>query len=454
MENSSGTNGNFIFENGMFYCMGGKEYHSIISHERAREMELEDKEYAASMDVNKGGWAPEKAYPARGFYKNGMGKWVLKDYAVDELAGRFYRMKLPKCWTMPIESSRATLYLVTKRAFCNCNELEEVIIPEGIERIGEEAFAGCRRLERFHIPSTIWCVGKDVLKDTAFYANRNNWTDQGLYCDGWALAVKREVRGDFTVQEGTVGIADSAFVGCKYLRSVSMPESIEFIGTEVFADCGGLEQIYFPKEVNRYGSQVLKGCTALLHIDLPHGVKVLEGFENNQTLESISIPDSVTAIEWFTFRNCVNLTNIQLSNHLRSIGREAFENTGFYNDKKNWEENVLYLGNWLIHAEDAFRGEYMVKEGTIGIADGGFYNDDYHGVEYETLTEVHLPESIKYIGKNAFQNCVELQAIHIPNGDIEIKESAFRHSPNVVVYGPADSNTEYEARKNKCRFPG
>ena len=90
---------------------------------------------------------------------------------------------------------------------------------------------------------------------------------------------------------------------------------------------------------------------------------------------------------------------------MTSIGYEAFYNTACYNDATHWENDVLYIGNYLIEANNILSGEYTVRGDTKAIAGYAFYM-------CTALTSITIPNSVTSIGEYAFYDCTLLTTIY------------------------------------------
>ena len=134
----------------------------------------------------------------------------------------------------------------------------------------------------------------------------------------------------------------------------------------------------------------------------------------------------VTSIGYEAFYFCGRLTSVIIPDSVTTIGDGAFYNTAYYNDESNWENDVLYIGQYLIAAKDSISGEYTIKAGTTVIADDAF--------SYCDLTSIVIPDSVTSIGMRAFSGCRSLASI-----TVDLNNSVYHSSGNCLI--ETDSKT-------------
>lgn len=110
--------------------------------------------------------------------------------------------------------------------------------------------------------------------------------------------------------EGVRIIGEYAFLNCKNLTSITIPEGVTMIDACAFRDCTNLASVTISEGLRRIGRLAFSDC---------------------KDLNSITIPSSVTSISDFAF-NCSGLTSITIPTEVKYIGRGVFE------DCKNLEK--------------------------------------------------------------------------------------------------------------------
>lgn len=296
--------------------------------------------------------------------------------------------------TVTIPSSFSS---VSSGAFRNCTSLENVSVPDTVTLIGAFAFDNCAKLKSINIPNAVLSI------------------DESSFSDCTSLE-------SISIPEATQKIGNGAFSGCTKLNKITLPKSVTKIGEYAFDDTA-----YYNNNSN-WSDDVLYIGNALIEanylIDGNYSIKddttciADKAFSYCSLLDGIVIPDSITAINYGVFQNCSSLDDITIPNTVTKIEDFAFYSTAYYNDKSNWDNNVLYIDNSLIKAEDTLSGNYNVKDECVCIADYAFSDCD-------KLESITLPSGIKRIGESTFFNCSKLSDITISENVTEIEDFAF-----------------------------
>ncbi len=312
------------------------------------------------------------------------------------------------CLFCTVDSSAATSgYLVYTVRYgeatitkCNTSASGNVTIPSKlggypVTTIAEEAFNGCSGITSITIPNGVTMISPKAFKD----------------CIGLTSA---------TIPNSVIRIGNSAFENCTSLTSIVIPNSVTKIENRTFLGCTKLKSITIPSNVTSIQYYAFADCCDLTDITIPNSVTSIGecAFENCTSLTSIVIPNSVTTVYDKAFACCYNLTNITIPDNITFYGKSVFYDTGYYNNINNWENDVLYIGSYLIEAGFDLSGSYNIKKGTKSVSEYAFEN-------CTNLTSIVIPNSVTSIGAYAFSYCTSLTSITIPNSITRIYNHTF-----------------------------
>ena len=227
-------------------------------------------------------------------------------------------------------------------------------------------------------------------------------------------------------------IGDNAFEYCNGLTSVTIPDSVTSIGNYALAYCTKLTNFTIPNSVTNIGEWSFSGCAGLMSISIPNNVTNIKKrtFYDCTSLTNITIPDSVESIGQWAFFNCIRLTSITTPNNVSYIGSFAFFRI----------DNVTYFGEakgspWGAKAHNGYFEDELV------------YNDksksEILGCSYAKKGDVILPDSVTYIGDEAFYACNGLTSISIPESVTYIGDDVFVGCSRLVLIDVSSQNENY-----------
>lgn len=109
------------------------------------------------------------------------------------------------------------------------------------------------------------------------------------------------------------------------ITSVTMPDTVVYIGRDAFENCISLKTIYISKNLIELGSRAFMNCVSLEAVVLPDDIEIIENsvFENCEKIAAFNIPSAVTRIEDKSFKN-TSLRNVYLTSQVNHIGEKAF----------------------------------------------------------------------------------------------------------------------------------
>ncbi len=213
--------------------------------------------------------------------------------------------------------------LIADGAFMSTS-LSSIVIPEGVERIGNWAFGHCELMTEITLPQSLTCIGDSAFSSISDTERRVNidsleaWlqiefeTDESNpLCNGGDLYVNGELVSELVIPESVTEITKNAFCGWDVFHKVIIHDGVSEIGERAFYNCTKLSEIQLPNGLTEIKDYTFCRCGFSSFV-LPEGVTVIGkgAFSYSQNLTQITIPKSVTRIEEDAFNACVDLETI------------------------------------------------------------------------------------------------------------------------------------------------
>lgn len=238
------------------------------------------------------------------------------------------------------------------------DQIKEIIIENGVTRIGNYAFSGCLYVQKISISSTVTAIGDYAFR--AVQADSISIPKSVKSIGKYSLTGNRKLT-DLTLQSGLLTIGEGAFQNCENLKKVHISGSVNSIENYAFELCTKLSDIELENGIKNIGRSVFRYCAA----------------------EKIFLPDSIEFIDQQAFAECPNLKTVSLSNKMKSISYWLFDGCPELSE--------------------------MVLPDSIETIDSGAFRN------CTGLTDIFIPDSVTTIGDYAFYGCEDL-TIHGSKG--------------------------------------
>ena len=326
-------------------------------------------------------------------------------------------------------------------------QINKIIIEEGIKLIGDNIFANYAQLTSITIPSSVNKIGNSV------------------------------------------------FSSCSSLQHISLPNTIQSIGTNIFQSCTSLQTVVLPNTITTIPSYTFSGCSSLISFTIPSHITTIESYAFEKTnLTTITIPSTITKIGSKAFYLSNNITKVIyneqneitcLSDSFSNIGTTHVEVLMKYSSttfcgliprtigscgnqqsdcKYEYNHNNYTLtinGNMISYSQTNmpwYLQRSSIKQiqlfGVKSISDYAFYEcssltsitiplsvtsiGNYAFYNNNLLTSIHFHKDINLIGKSSFENCDLLETVVFDGSSNVCNSDAFSLTKSTTVKVPIE----------------
>lgn len=147
------------------------------------------------------------------------------------------------CIEIPEKVRGLSVTAIDSGAFRCTTRLISVTVPDSVTSIGKEAFYLCPNLLDVVLPDSLTYVGENAFLGTSAYERAYDGMN-GTYIGGYLMYVGNVGR-NFSVADGTYGIAEKVFDRNPTLSGITFPSSMRFISQKLFSFCHCLTSATF-----------------------------------------------------------------------------------------------------------------------------------------------------------------------------------------------------------------
>ena len=367
----------------------------------------------------------------------------------------------------PIELSGFTVTEInekTIRFITSYFEKTQINLPKEIISIGDKAFYGDENLISINIHCHVKKIGKDAFR---FCNNMEvitgTFSGINIIEEGAFDSCKKLKR---IPSDGIINcISDSVFKNCNELEEVGFNSRLTKIGRDAFYNCNSLRRLSYKGKCKQISTRALQNCpnffmSKRIHIERQKEGYYISGFifktfgqkeqlflknysqwenvripsscigffenpfENNKTIRTISIPNSVRFFINYNFSSIPMLETIELPAGIKALKRGFFKDCKSLhrikigNDKPNSIRENITIGVGAF--ENCSSLNQITLEGNKDIIQARTF------MNCVRLSDICLPGDIRVIGNNAFAGCENLKEVVLPNTVKEFGKGVFK----------------------------
>ena len=297
-------------------------------------------------------------------------------------------------FVIPEEIDGQKVVAIDSEAFIHSPMLKEVTVPSSVTYIGEHALGYTySAIKESYEKTEGFTINFEKNSEAHRYAAVNGFTDEEYlltgeyyYGDEEYVTINKYYGGKENVVipkeiggKKVIGIESEAFLDNKNIKSVIIPDGVQFIYSQAFFGCTSLDEVTIPESVISIGEKAF-------------------GYYENDDYETVKKDGFVI-------------------NYAKNSAGHLYATRNGFSDESCMIIESDEFGKYL-------RG-YAGNDASVVIPDGVTYIDDEAFKGCDKLTKVTIPSSVDYIGYNAFDGCASLETVIIPDSVTTIGDEAF-----------------------------
>lgn len=318
-------------------------------------------------------------------------------------------------------------------AFGYCSALTTFTFPEKVEFIGEYAFTNCQSLPSVIIPATVTDIEREVFQGCDALVSIDVASGNTVFHSAGNCIIETASKtlvvgcsNSVIPSDGSViSIGNSAFIGCRTLNSITIPNTVTMIGMNAFIGCSGLTELTIPDSVTVIDGWAFSGCENLKVFYFAGSIEAWNKIEKHYAWNS-----NLPATEVICSDGVVSLVD----NEDESTGRDVSEGSSYITvDGKTFSAGEVIsvapaAGDTLITVDYTYTC-FVNDAGQLG---WDVVVNDNTKTEYEALLGEINGVPLTHMTKTFMQCSNLLQSPAIPDSVTEMTNTYF-YCTNMTV---------------------
>ena len=337
---------------------------------------------------------------------------------------------------------------IGKSAFSNCESITSIIIPNSITKIDDTTFYGCANLSSVIIPDTVTYIGNTAFRKCENLA-KITIPDSVTHIGGGVFAECHSLTS-VTIPSSAEFIGADVFYDCRNLESITLPRT-DNIDSSAY---GFIEFIFNTGNYNHSSIHNIPESVKYVNITGGSKISASDFVTSDRrspiNIVEIKISKDVTNIDVCAFKYCEKLQSIIVSDDNEVY--KTVDGVLYTKDMKTLlsypvakSDETLTIPEGVTSIKDyAFRDTIYLRNVTIPTSITCI--DKYAFYDCYSLTDITIPNSITKIDNYAFTNCVNLMSVTLGSGVESIGIYAFHNCIRLVyIHNFSKIDLSYDA---------
>ena len=318
--------------------------------------------------------------------------------------------------------------------YLNGEEIRDLVIPEGVERIRDNAFAYCNSLRSATIPDMI-AIGKSAFNSCSNLSRVNIGRVDSIgnlaFYECWGLRqvhassledwcnIYFDYSGYYGQFTNPLYQAGHLYIDGEEIHELTIPDEIKTLNVYAFARCQSFTSLDLTGRTLRnrvyLGSYSFYNCTNLKTAHIDHAI-IGNAFEGCRGLEEVIIGDDMGGLGSYAFKNCTALKTVKIGD-------------GIIMNEDGYEHNI---GLHQI-GDNAFTGCTNLTTVVIGANVNSILSNAFKNCNNIQTLECHAIEPPALSSGNCF-TCYETANLFVPRASLEAYQTAQYWSDFTHIY--------------------